>query len=54
MSSGFWLIILLIAVIIIYVGAKVIYYMRRSEEQWQEVDKSKLVEWEDEDDWDSR
>jgi len=27
--------------------------MRRSDEQWREVDKSKLREWDDDDEWDS-
>jgi hypothetical protein len=26
--------------------------MRRSEQQWRKVDKSKLREWDDDDDWD--
>jgi hypothetical protein len=25
--------------------------MKKSEEQWRQVDKSKLREWKDEDDW---
>jgi hypothetical protein len=36
--------------IIAYTVAKVLQYMRRSEEQWQQVDKSKLKEWDD-DEW---
>jgi hypothetical protein len=44
-------ILLLIAIIIVYVVAKVVFYVRRSEEQWKEVDKSKLKEWDDDDDW---
>jgi beta-lactamase regulating signal transducer with metallopeptidase domain len=50
MPDGLWLILSLIAVVIVYVIAKVFFYMRKSEEQWQQVDKSKLREWEDEDD----
>lgn len=50
MPQGFWLLLLFIAVVVIYVIAKVVYYARRSEEQWREVDKSKLKEWTD-DDW---
>jgi hypothetical protein len=45
--SGLLPILILIAVIIVYVIAKVISYARLSEEQWKQVDKSKLREWED-------
>ena len=47
MSEGFWPIILIIAVVIAWVLSKVFFYMRKSEEQWQSVDKTKLREWED-------
>lgn len=40
----------MIAAVIIYTIAKVIQHMRKSEQQWKQVDKSKLLEWED-DDW---
>lgn len=40
----------MIAAVIIYTIAKVIQHMRKSEQQWKQVDKSKLREWED-DDW---
>lgn len=46
-------ILVFIAVVIIYTIAKVIEHNRRSEEQWREVDKSKLREWDDDDDWDT-
>lgn len=52
MPEGLWLILLFIAVVIVYTIAKVIGYMRRSEQQWQQVDKSKLKKWDDDDDWD--
>jgi hypothetical protein len=42
--------LLFIAVVVIYTIAKVVGYMRKSDQQWQQVDKSKLREWEDEDD----
>lgn len=45
--EGLWPILLMIAVVIIYVIAKVVAYMRISEQQWQQVDKSKLRKWED-------
>lgn len=49
MPDGLWPIIAMIVIVIIYVVAKVIEYMRVSEQQWQQVDKSKLREWDDED-----
>ena len=44
--------LVMIAVIIVYTIAKVINYNRLSKEQWEQVDKSKLKEWDDDDDWD--
>ena len=41
--------LLFIAVVVIYTIAKVVGYMRKSDQQWQQVDKSKLREWEDDD-----
>jgi hypothetical protein len=49
-AKGFWPVILIIAVVTVWVVAKVIFYMRRSEQQWQDVDKSKLKKWEDDED----
>jgi hypothetical protein len=40
----------MIALIIVYTIVKVLQYMRLSEKQWEEADKSKLKEWED-DEW---
>jgi hypothetical protein len=50
MEDGFWPVVAIIAVVILYVLAKVLFYVRRSEEQWSQVDKSKLRAWEDDDD----
>ena len=50
MPDGLWPIIILIAFVIAWVLAKVRFYMRKSDEQWRDVDKSKLREWDDEDD----
>jgi hypothetical protein len=47
--DGLLPIIVLIVLVVIYVIAKVVAYMRESERQWQQVDKSKLREWEDDD-----
>ncbi|MDX2411462.1 MAG: hypothetical protein QNK16_04865 [Woeseiaceae bacterium] len=49
MPEGLLPIIVLIVVVIIYTIAKVIEYSRQSDQQWREVDKSKLREWEDDD-----
>ena len=52
MPKSLILILIMIAAIIVYTVAKVISYDRISQQQWKEVDKSKLREWDDEDDWD--
>jgi len=49
MPDGLWPIVVLIIVVIVYVIAKVGFYVRKSEQQWQQVDKSKLREWDDDD-----
>ena len=51
MPDGLWLILVFIALVIIYTIAKVFEYMKQSEQQWREVDKSKLREWDEDDDW---
>ena len=43
-------VLILIAVIVIYTIAKVIERIKKSEQQWRDADKSKLREWDDEDD----
>ncbi len=45
----FWL-VLFIAAVVIYTGAKVRKLMRQSEEQWRSVDHSKLRNWDEEED----
>lgn len=50
MGEGLWPLLLIVAVVIVYVVAKVFFYMRKSAQQWREVDRSKLRKWEDEDD----
>lgn len=51
MPDGLWIALSIIAVVVIYVLAKVAYYVRRSRQQWNAVDKSKLKEWVDDDEW---
>jgi len=49
MPKGLLPIIVFIAIVAIYTIAKVIEYSKKSDQQWREVDKSKLREWEDDD-----
>lgn len=51
MPTGLLFLLVMIAVIVVYTIAKVISYNRLSEQQWEQVDKSKLKEWDDDDDW---
>jgi len=51
MPKGLIFLLVMIAVIIVYTIAKVVRYNRLSEQQWEQVDKSKLKEWDD-DEWD--
>ena len=43
------LVLLLVVIVIAWVIAKVRYYARLSERQWDRVDKSKLRQWDDDD-----
>ncbi|MCP4302097.1 MAG: hypothetical protein GY783_16050 [Gammaproteobacteria bacterium] len=47
MPNGLTFLLIMIALIIVYTIAKVLQYMRLSEKQWEQVDKSKLKEWDD-------
>lgn len=49
MPDGLLPILLIIAAVIIYALAKVLQNIRKSEQQWEQVDKSKLKEWDDDD-----
>ncbi len=51
MPNGLAFLLIMIVVIIIYTIVRVIQYARLSEKQWEQVDKSKLKEWEDDDEW---
>ena len=42
---------LIVVFVVIYVIARVFENIKKSEEQWKQVDKSKLKTWDDEDDW---
>ncbi len=51
MSEGFWPVVFIVAGVIAWVLVKVVSNARKSERQWREVDKSKLKEWQDDDEW---
>jgi hypothetical protein len=50
MPDGLMYLLIFIAAVVIYTIAKVIGYMRQSDRQWEQVDKSKLREWDDDED----
>ena len=50
MSDGFWIVVVIIVAVVVYTLGKVVSYMRQSDAQWKQVDKTKLKEWDD-DDW---
>lgn len=50
MPEGLLPVIVLIVFVVIYTIAKVVVNLRKSKDQWQQVDKSKLKKWDDEDD----
>jgi hypothetical protein len=50
MPDGLLPILLLIVGVIVYVIAKVVENVRKSAKQWEQVDKSKLKEWQDDED----
>ena len=51
MDKGLLFVLIALVVFGVYILARVIGYMRHSDRQWKQVDKSKLQKWEDEDDW---
>ena len=50
MSVELQIALAVLVVFVVYVLAKVVGYMRRSEADWAQVDKSKLKPWVDEED----
>ena len=49
MNNGLWIALLILIFVIFYVVGKVRFYMKQSDAQWKQVDKSKLRAWEDDD-----
>ena len=52
MPWGLVVLLVFIAAVAVYTIARVIWLNRLSEQQWEQTDKSKLKEWDDDDDWD--
>lgn len=50
MSDTLIYILIFILLVVVYTVFNVIGYMRQSDKQWKEVDKSKLKEWDDDED----
>jgi len=50
MFDGTWPILAIVVIVIAWVLSKVFFYMRKSDAEWQQVDKSKLRKWEDDED----
>ncbi len=50
MPKGLIFLLVMIAVIIVYTIAKVVNLNRLSEQQWEQADKGKIKEWDD-DEW---
>jgi hypothetical protein len=50
LNGGLSIALLIVLLVVVYVLAKVRTYARKSREQWDEVDKSKLRTWDD-DEW---
>ena len=51
MPEGLWPVIAIVAIVVVWVIAKVVANMKKSARQWQQVDRSKLREWDDDEDW---
>ncbi len=51
MSEQLLIALAVLVVFCVYVGAKVWSYMRQSDTDWSQVDKTRLREWEEDDDW---
>lgn len=50
MNSGLLVAILIVLAVVAYTIAKVVAYARKSRQQWDDADKSKLKTWDD-DEW---
>lgn len=50
MPDGLLPVLILIGCVVLYAAAKIVANIRKSREQWEQVDKSKLREWDDDED----
>lgn len=50
MPEGLLPVLIVIAFVVAYTAVKIIANIRKSREQWEQVDKSKLRKWEDDED----
>ena len=50
MPDGLIYLLIFIALVVVYTIANIFAYMQKSDQQWQQVDKSKLRKWEDDED----
>lgn len=50
MPDGLLYLLIFVAAVVIYTIGRVVQLQRQSKEQWEKVDKSKLKEWDDEED----
>ena len=50
MPDGLLPVLIFLAIVLVYTIAKIVDYSRKSDTLWRQVDKSKLREWEDDDD----
>jgi hypothetical protein len=51
MPDGLIYLLIFIVLVVAYTIVKVVAYMRQSERQWEQVDKSKLKQWDDDEDY---
>jgi sensor domain CHASE-containing protein len=51
MPKEFFYLLIFIVIVVVYAIVRVLRYVRQSERQWQQVDKSKLKQWKDDDEW---
>lgn len=50
MPDGLLYLLIFIAAVVVYTVGRVVQLQRQSKEQWEQVDKSKIKEWDDDED----
>ena len=51
MPEGLVWLLVFIVVVVAYTAKRIIELNRQSQRQWDQVDKTKLKEWDEDDDW---